>query len=65
MPRSKLKSRGDVTGTTVLLKVLHYKSKNVFFTFSCLFFIMYYLCEKYYIPINVQYYVADCVRYLG
>ena len=22
---------------------------------------MYYLCEKYYEPITVQYYIADCV----
>ena len=22
---------------------------------------MYYLCEKYYKPITVQYYIADCV----
>ena len=43
-------------------KVLYHKIKNVFFTFCfvCLFF-MYYLCEKYYKPITVQYYIADCV----
>ena len=23
---------------------------------------MYYLCEKYYKPITVQYHIADCVR---
>ena len=25
---------------------------------------MYYLCEKYYKPITVQYYVADCVSWV-
>ena len=25
-------------------------------------FFMYYLCEKYYKPITVQYYIADCVN---
>ena len=29
----------------------------------CLFF-MYYLCEKYYKPITVQYYIADCVGWV-
>ena len=28
--------------------------------FICVFF-MYYLCEKYYKPITVQYCIADCV----
>ena len=28
--------------------------------FLCLFF-MCYLCEKYYKPIRVQYFIADCV----
>ena len=46
--------------TTVLLKVLYCKIKNVFL---CLFF-MYYLCEKYYKPITVQYYIADCVSWV-
>ena len=32
----------------------------IFFYLLCLFF-MYYLCEKYYKPIMVQYYIADCV----
>ena len=45
--------------TIVLFKVLYSKIKNVFFIF-CLFF-MYYLCEKYYKPIRVQYFIADCV----
>ena len=38
-------------------KVLHFK--DVFFIFVCFF--MYYLCEKYYKPITVQHYRADCV----
>ena len=25
---------------------------------------MYYLCEKYYKPITVQYYIANCVRWI-
>ena len=25
---------------------------------------MYYLCEKYYKPITVEYYVADCVSWV-
>ena len=25
---------------------------------------MYYLCEKYYVPITVQYYIADCVSWV-
>ena len=48
--------------TTVLFKVLYCKMKNVFFIF-CLFF-MYYLCEKYYKPITVQYYIANCVSWV-
>ena len=28
------------------------------------FFLMYYLCEKYYKPIIVQYHVADCVNWI-
>ena len=34
---------------------------------KCLFFVfvfMYYLCEKYYKPITVQYYIADCVSWV-
>ena len=30
----------------------------------CLF-VMYYLCEKYYKPITVQYYIADCVSWVS
>ena len=26
---------------------------------------MYYLCEKYYKPIRVQYYIADCVSWVS
>ena len=42
--------------------VLYCKIKNVFFIF-CLFF-MYYLCEKYYKSITVQYYIDDCVGWV-
>ena len=48
--------------TTVLFKVLYCKIKNIFFIF-CLFF-MYYLCEKYYKPITLQYYIVDCVSWV-
>ena len=46
----------------VLFKVLDRKSKNVFFLY-CLF-VFYYLCEKYYHHITVQYYTADCVNWV-
>ena len=58
----KRKSSSDVTGTTVLFKVLYCKIKNVFFIF-CLFF-TYYLCEKYYKPNTVRYYIANCVSWV-
>ena len=47
--------------TTILFRILYYKTKNVFFTFCACFFFVYYLCGKYYKPITVQYYIADCV----
>ena len=40
--------------------VLYQKTENVFFVF-CVFLKMYYLCEKYYKSIIVQYSVANCV----
>ena len=46
--------------TTVLFEVLYGKIKNVFFIF-CVHFLVYYLCEKYYKPITVKYYIGDCV----
>ena len=53
---------------TVLFKVLYHKIKNIFFIFYvCLFLRMYYLCEKYYKPITVQYYqyyIVDCVSWV-
>ena len=61
MSRSKRKSSGDVAGTTVLFKVLYCKIKNVFNFFV---FGMYYLCEKYYKPITVQYCTADHVSWV-
>ena len=48
--------------TTVLFKVRCCKIKNILFLL-CLFF-MYYLCAKYYMPITVQYYVANCVYWV-
>ena len=62
MSGSKRKSSGDVAGTTVLFKVLYCKIKT--FSLFFVFFLMYYLCEKYYKPITVQYYIADCVSWV-
>ena len=47
--------------TTVLFKVLYSRIKNVLI-FVC--FLMYYLCEKYYRPVIVQYYMADCISWV-
>ena len=49
--------------TTVLLKVLCCKIKNVFVIFSCLFF-MYYLCGKSSKSTTVLYHIANCVRWV-
>ena len=56
------KKRQPLYCTTVLFKVLYCKIKNVFFIFCV--FLMYYLCEKYYKPIIVQYYIANCVSWV-
>ena len=48
---------------TVLFKVLYCKIKNVFFVFLC-FSVFYVLCENYYKPITVQYYLADGVSWV-
>ena len=70
----KRKSSGDVAGTakkrqllyctTVLLKVLYCNIKSVFFILCVCLFFMYYLCEKYYKPITIQYYIAGCVSWV-
>ena len=39
---------------------MYCKTKDIFSIFLCLLF-MYYFCEKYYKPITVQQYIADCV----
>ena len=62
--RSMHKSSSDVAGTNVLFKVLYFKMKNVFLIFCVCLLLMYYLCEKYYKPIPVQYYIADCVSWV-
>ena len=55
MSGSKCESSDDAVGTAVLLKVMQYKIKNVFFIFLCLIFnVMYYFCEKHYKPMIVQ-----------
>ena len=48
--------------TSVLFKVPYCKITSVFFIFHLFF--MYYLCEKYYKPITVQSYIADCVSWV-
>ena len=47
----------------VLFKVSYCKIKNVFFIF-CVCVFMYYLCEKYYKLIIVQYYMVDSVSWV-
>ena len=37
------------------------KIKKEVFSIFCVFFKMCYLCEKYYKPVRVLYYTADCV----
>ena len=46
--------------TTILFNALYLKIK----TFIFCFFLMYYLCEKYYKPITVQCYIAHCVSWV-
>ena len=50
---------------TILLYFLSYCTIRfkIFSCFLCLFF-MYYLCEKYYKLITVQYYIFDCVNWV-
>ena len=58
------RSSGNVAGTTVFFKVLCYKTAKNFFVFVCLSLLPVFLCEKYYKPIIVQYYIADCVSWI-
>ena len=55
----------DASSCTVLLYFSRYCAVRLkmFSLFLCLFF-MYYLCEKYYKSITVQYYIADCVSWI-
>ena len=53
-----------VAGTTVFFKALYCKIKSLFFIFCVCLFFMYYLREKYYKPIPLQYYRADCVSWV-
>ena len=39
----------------------YYKILNVLFFVS----VMYYLCEKYYKPVRIQYYIASCVSWVS
>ena len=69
MSRSKHNSTGDVDSTTICsCTVLLYFSRYcpirfLEFIFLCVFF-MYYLCEKYYKLIIVQYYIPNCVSWV-
>ena len=47
--------------TIVLSKVLYCKIQNVL---SFVLFLIYYLCEKYYKPTTVQYYIVNCVSWV-
>ena len=58
MPRSKQKSSSGVDGTALyILKYYNCKIKNALVL--CLLS-TYYLCEKYYKPITVEYYKVNC-----
>ena len=48
----------------ILFKVLYCKIKNVFFIFCVCLSFMYYLCEKYYKLVTVQYCIADYVSWV-
>ena len=50
--------------TTVLFKVLYCTIRFKLFSLFFVFFLMYCLCEKYYKPITVQYYIADCISWV-
>ena len=63
MSGSKRKSSGDVAGTTVFFKVLYCVGLEMF-PFFFVHFDMYYLYEKYYTPITIQYYIASCVSWV-
>ena len=73
MSESKDKNISDIPGiakkhqlvywTSVLFKILYCKIKN-FFYFLYLFFV-YYVCEKYYKSITVQYYIYNWLYQLG
>ena len=74
MSESKDKNSCDVPGTDekhqlvywtyILFKILYCEIKYVCFYFLNLFF-MYYLCEKYYKPITVQYCIYSWLYQLG
>ena len=55
MSGSKCKSYG-VASTSVLFKISYCKIKNIYFLFA--------FYDKYYKPITVQYYTADCVTWV-
>ena len=54
----------DASCCSVLLYFSRYCTVRLktFSFFVC--FLMYYLCEKYYKPITIQYYIADCVSWV-
>ena len=40
-------------------------NNTVRFKMFSVFFLTYYLCGRFYKPITVQYYIANCVRWVG
>ena len=64
MSRSKHKSSRDVavTAKKLLYCIFSYcTSRLKMFSLFFVFFLMCYLCEKYYKPVRELYYTADCV----
>ena len=66
--QSKHKSSNDVAGTakrhqTIMIETTYCTVRLIFFYILCLFF-MHYLCENYYKPITVQYYIANSVHWV-
>ena len=61
MSRSKHESSGDVAGTVLYFsRACTVRLKYFLLYVFGFFFFLYYLCEKYYKPITVQCYIADC-----
>ena len=66
MSGSNPKSSGDIAGTTILFNVLYYTVRlKMFSSFFCVYLLFtYYLGEKYYKLITVQYHIDDCISWV-